>query len=251
VDKLIRGNPKTILLTRIFLKEFIMKKTQFVAVALLAQVSLVSAATVYTDEATFLAQLNPQYFLEDFNNYTFGVPLDGSQPTANYGSVNGYSWSASVPNNWPSSYGIVGLYSLPNALTTYAAEDKLTINFTGKPVTALGGIFASTDINGDVIQQTVTVTLSDNTTVSLTGSGFLGFTSNFAISYLTIDGLDTPNSNWPQLSHFYTGSAEIAAVPAPAAVWLFGSGLLGLSSFKRRGLYRLIKTKSGKGLIFG
>lgn len=226
------------------------KKKQILAVALLAQVSLVSAATVYTDETSFLAQLNPQYYLEDFSNYTYGDPLDGSQPTANYGTVNGYSWSASVPNNSPYA-GVVGLFSLPNALTTFAAEDELTINFTGNPVTALGGIFASTDINGDVIQETVTVTLSDNTTVSLTGSGFLGFTSEFAISYLTIDGVDTPNSNWPLLSHFYTGSAEIAAVPAPAAFWLFGSGLLGLFSIKQRGRYCLINAKSVNGVISG
>jgi hypothetical protein len=235
--------------------EFIMKKKQFLAVALLAQVSLASAATVYTDEAAFLAQLDPRYFLENFSNYTYGDPFDGSQPTANYGSVNGYSWSASVPNNWPPSYGVVGLFSLPNALTTYAAEDLLTIKFTGKPVTAMGGIFASTDINGDIFQQPVTVTLSDNTTVSLTGSGFLGFTSDFAISYLTIDGVDTPNSNWPLLRHFYTGSYvganEIAAIPVPAASWFFGSGLLGVLSLNRRGRYCLIKAISGKSFISG
>jgi hypothetical protein len=214
-----------------------MKKKQFLTVMLLAQAPLALSATVYTDEPAFLAQLNPQYYLEDFSNYEYAHPLNGDQPTANYGPVNGYRWTAStIPNGVLAN--TYGLFSLPTTLTTYAAEDLLKITFTGRPVTALGGIFASTDTNGDVIPQTVTVNLSDNTSVSLTGSGFRGFTSDFAITYLTIDGVDAPYSNWPQLGHFYVGSvapADIAAAPVPAAAWLFGSALLGLMSLKRRG----------------
>lgn len=215
-----------------------MKKKLFLAVMLLVQVPLASAATVYNDEASFLTKLNPGYYLEEFSNYSYAIPLNGNQLTENYGPVNGYSWTAStIPNGvLPDTYG---LFSLPNHLTTYAAEDLLNVTFTGKPVTALGGVFASTDANGNVIQQTVTVNLSDNTSVSLTGSGFRGFTSDFAITYLTIDGVDIPNSNWPQLGHFYVGSSSssssVAAVPVPGTVWLFCSGLLGLLlNLKRR-----------------
>ena len=222
-----------------------MRKKQFLAVMLLAQAPLASAATTgFDNEVDFLAQLNPTYYLEEFSGSNYGTPLNGDQPSATYGLVNGYSWIASVPNNWPSEYGVVGLFSLTNALTTLAGEDTLTITFTGNPVTALGGSFASTDINGDVIQQTVTVTvnLSDNTSVSLTEGAFRGFTSDVAILSLAIDAVDVdPNDKnkvfWPRLEHFYVGSA-IAAVPIPAAAWLFGSGLLGLLSLKRRGNIR-------------
>ncbi|MDD1627306.1 MAG: hypothetical protein LUQ26_07525, partial [Methylococcaceae bacterium] len=197
-----------------------MKKKQFLAVMLLAQAPLASAATTgFDNEVDFLAQLNSQYYLEDFSTYTYGNPFDGGQLNANYGPVNDYSWTASAP---------IGLYSNSGALSTASSGDTLTITFTGNPVTALGGIFASTDLNGDYILQTVTVNLSDNTSELLTtGLGFLGFTSAFAITSLTIDGVDAPDNNWPQLDHFYVGSkiAEIAPVPVPAAVWLFGSGL--------------------------
>jgi hypothetical protein len=157
--------------------------------------------------------------------------------------VNGYSWTAStIPNGRLAD--TYGLFSLAGTLTTYAGEDLLKITFTGSPVTVLGGIFASTDIDGNIVQQEVivTVTLSDNTSVSLLKSDFRGFTSDFrgftsdvAISYLTIDGVDLDPLDqtmvfYPTLDSLYVG---VAAVPVPAAIWLFGSGLLGLFSLKR------------------
>ncbi len=209
-----------------------MKKKQFMGIMLLAQASLASAATVYTDETTFRTYLNPAYYLEEFSNFTYGDPLNGSQLTYDSVSVNGYSWTASTISNRPDT-DPSGLYSLTRAISTNTAEDLLTITFTGSPVTALGGIFASTDSAGDVVQQTVTVNLSDNTSVSFLGSAFRGFTSNSAIASLTI-GADQNNAFfWPKLEHFYVGSA-VAPVPIPAAFWLFGSGLLGLFSLKRR-----------------
>jgi hypothetical protein len=213
-----------------------MKKKQLLAVMLLAQASLASAATtVYNDEATFLTHLNPVHYLEEFSNYTYGDPINGDQPTADFGAGYGYSWTAAtVPNGiFPDTYG---LFSIPGALTTYAAEDLLKITFTGLPVTALGGVFASTDIDGNPVPQEVIVTLSDNTSVSFFGLAFRGFTSDVAISYLTIDGVDLDPIQpsklfYPTLDSLYVG---VAAVPVPTAVWLFGSGLLGLLSLNRR-----------------
>ncbi|MEI6336087.1 MAG: VPLPA-CTERM sorting domain-containing protein [Methylococcaceae bacterium] len=228
-----------------------MKKKQFWAIMLLAQASLASAATtVFTDEATFLAQIKPGYYLEEFSNYTYNengsFPLDGTQMTQSYEPINGYSWTAAtIPDG--TAQGLNGLFSIPNALSTWAAEDLLTITFTGSPVTALGGIFASTDSNGDVTQQEVVITLSDNdnTSVRFFGSDFRGFTSDIAIASLTIDAVDVGPNNvfWPKLDRFYIGSvlpdpvpvSQIpAVVPVPAAIWLFGSGLLGLFSLTRR-----------------
>ena len=194
-------------------------KKYLAALLFLAQAPLASAG-VYTTEASFLTQLQPGYYLEDFNGYKYGNPLDGNQTSQTYGPVNGYSWTASAPN---------GLFSNPGALSTNNAIDLLTITFTGDPVTALGGIFASTDANGNVIQQLVTITLSDGTTASLTGSDFRGFTSAAPITFLTIDAIDQPSSNWPQLDHFYVGSA----IPEPTSLALLGLGSLLLAPWRR------------------
>ncbi len=212
-----------------------MKKKQFLAIMLLAQVSLVvSAATVYTDEATFLTQMDPYYYLEDFSNYIYNDPIHTGQPTADFGAVDGYSWTAStIPDGtFTDTYGLV---SLTNALSTDSPKDLLTITFTGSEVTALGGIFASTDTFLAVAdQQKVIITLSDKTSASFLGSDFRGFTSDVAIASLTINAVNDPNDPnnvfWPMLAHFYVGSV----VPVPGSIWLFGSGLLGLFSLTRR-----------------
>ncbi len=58
-----------------------------------------------------------------------------------------------------------------------------------------------------------------------------------AWDFSTVDGNQDPsNKNKPE-GHFAWAVrfGDIVAVPVPGAVWLFGSGLLGLLSFKRRG----------------
>ncbi len=59
-------------------------------------------------------------------------------------------------------------------------------------------------------------------------------------------GVNSFNVNWGQLAHTgvlalqleqsdtFSVSSEVAAVPVPAAAWLFGSGLLGLAGVSRR-----------------
>jgi hypothetical protein len=63
----------------------------------------------------------------------------------------------------------------------------------------------------------------------------------FYSSNYTIDGVPSSNGaqsssdkNWTQWYAWAVSPGKVAAVPVPAAVWLFGSGLIGLTGLKRR-----------------
>lgn len=200
------------------------EKTIFlILVTILLTVSTAQATNIFNSEVDFLNNINPTYYLEDFVGYTYRSPLDG-EAFANFGPVNGFSWQSTAP---PS-----GLFSLISSLSTKDSLDQLIITFTGSPVTAVGGIFSSTDIDGNLLAQDIFVQLSDGTNVTYSGSGFAGFTSYVPFVSISIDGIDNPGDNWPQVDHFYVGSAE--PVPEPATLLLLGTGLVGFAGTARR-----------------
>jgi hypothetical protein len=176
-------------------------------------------ATWYTNEAAFLAAINPTFYLENFSNFTFGNPLNGSQTSWAAPGANGYGWTASAA---------LGLYSNVSALSTNTANDPLTITFSGNAVSAFGGNVANSDISGNLIPGTVTLTLSDSTTQSITFAGaqegFLGWVGPTSIASVSMVASGTTN-NWVQLDHAYTGAA---AVPEPMTMTGLAVGALAL-----------------------
>jgi hypothetical protein len=198
-------------------------KSLAVACVLAAAASTASAAgTFYTTESSYLANTNPNYYLENFSSFTFGSPLDGTQTTYAAPGANGFGWTASAA---------LGLYSNVSALSTNSANDPIMILFGGSPVTSFGGIFANTDISGAIIPGTVTITTSAGDTMTVNTNTFLGFTSATPFTSITMSAAGT-TSNWVQVDHFYTG----AAVPEPGTVGLLVVGAAGIAgaAIKRR-----------------
>ncbi len=133
-----------------------MNKTSPVLVSL-AVGAVCAHATWYTNEATFLANIDSSYYLEDFSDFSYGSPLAGDASWDAPGA-NGYGWTASAAN---------GLWSNDSALSTNASGDPIVIDFTGNPVTAFGGNFANTDISGNILAGTTTVAITGGDSMSI------------------------------------------------------------------------------------
>ncbi len=177
-------------------------------------------ATNYYNEPSFLAALAGPYYVEDFTGYTYGSPLDGNQTSQAYGPVNGYSYNALCAG---------GLWSNLSSLSTNSAFDTITLEFTGAPVTAVGGNLVVTDINGNLISGDVIITLEDGSQQVLTNqtaNDFFGFSTTIPIASVEFTADGTVNS-WVQLDHLHVGQ-----IPEPASLALLALG--GLAAIRRR-----------------
>jgi len=201
-------------------------------VLLMVVISIVTLTSVafagFTDnEATFTSSLAPGYYLEDFSAYSTWSPL-GTGPIT-FTSSNGFSY------NITSTGG--GLWGIPGgAISTEWNTTVVKITFTGAPVNAVGGQFFLSDYSGYDMNGQVNVTFSDGSSTQVTMSDltrpFLGYSSNLAIASLSIDSVRPTGDDtyYPTIDHLYVGSQ----VPIPAAIWLLGTGLVGLFGVRRR-----------------
>lgn len=186
-----------------------MKKSLIAAAALALFAGSTLAATVYTDETTFLGATQPGFYLEDFSGYTYG---SFTGPSIDF-FQGGWAYTISAPQD---------LFSVDGAMSTNVGADPMYVDFTGDDVTAVGGWFYASDFDGYYIPGDITLTLSDGTVENYSPSGtmaFRGFTSDVPITRLTIE---TP-VDFPVMDHFYVG-----AVPEPGSLALLGLGALAL-----------------------
>lgn len=194
------------------------------AMASAAGIACAGTTTAFTNEADFFAQLAAGAYSENFDS----IPVGLQAPGLSFSGGDGFSYSAAGVPGADGAGGTGELFNDPGLLTLNSATDALQITFTGAPVTAVGGLFLATDINFFEVPFDVFVTLSDGTTESFNGSGFVGFTSSMAISSITIDSPDVAGPSWPAADILIVGSQ----IPTPGAVAVLGLG--GLVAARRR-----------------
>jgi hypothetical protein len=180
------------------------------------------ATTIYTNQAAFLAATQPGFYLETFNSLPQFTSLT---PPLNF-SKNGFSYNATTASGNP--FFNIGP-SGDTWLSTFHEFDPIVFNLTSNNVTAVGGFFFLTDVNGNLSAGTVTVTLNNGSMFSIidpNATSFIGFTTGVPIQSLTV----TPPASGPSLifataNDFITGKA----VPETgSSALLFGLATLGL-----------------------
>ena len=194
--------------------------------------STAAAYTAYTSEAEFVANLD-SYYLEDFGGFTVG----DNPAQLDMGPVNGFAYTIGVATDQ-------GLYIDEGFLSTFVTQERFRISFSGAPVTAVGGMIWAYD--DDFVNQPANVIVS----LHLAGGGtedhyledtsfgdFVGITSTEPFTSVDIrPGTGVYPPFWPyafmNLDDLYVGAAS--PVPVPGAVWLLGSGLVGLIGISRK-----------------
>jgi len=182
------------------------------SIALMGICASTSLGTVvYTNEASFTAQLQPGYNLETFT---------GLGPWQNLGSdvdfgTGSYAWHAHA--------NLDVLWALQEGTITAGRSDDHILMTFGPAVTAVGGNFTAIDDVFMTAPNNIVLTLADATTWTTSSWGFVGFVSPGApIVSLDVwcpDGA-IYGALMPTIDNMYTGSA----VPEPATLALLGIG---------------------------
>lgn len=181
----------------------------------------------YTDQATFLAALEPSPFVEDFLSLT---PDD--RITTGTFSGPGVSGPFSFEATADGDLYILSGGTSANWLSTARPNELIAITITGTTVTGFGGYPFLTDIAGNpLLSGTMRLTLNGTASYTLidpSPTGFIGAVSSDPITSVTLEYLGEPD----EVTFVTAGpiTMGVAAVPEPGTLALAGCGLVGTAA---------------------
>jgi hypothetical protein len=199
---------------------------------------LVTIATAFTLSTSANAAL-----ISDFDLTTFDFDITsiaGTSPYIASGTSNGIGWSISPTGYWLSrtvTNGTFHFSALPVATDNLHASGDYTITFDSK----VGSLLVALGNNDFTDSINFGLTASDSTGVTFSGTQVvLNNSSGGLVLFENINSLSIQNFNTNGITDGYdlafhaVSAVPVPAVPVPAAVWLFGSGLIGLAGAARR-----------------
>lgn len=215
-------------------------KTSLCAGVLMGMTCSAGAATLtFTDQASFLSSLSGATTL-DFESQASGSTVNSGD------TLNGITFDYSigpppidmmVANDFLTTSGsnYLGLDDAGN-YNLFLAGDSFTMSFD-TPQNAVGLYLVSGDVlfAGDFSISTSAGSVFNSDIVDITfGDGglayYLGLTSDTAFSSATLQF----DAGAEGAFLYSVDDITVSAVPVPAAVWLFSSGMIGLAGIARR-----------------
>lgn len=168
----------------------------------------------------FSARISDQYlvsngvlFSSETNTYIAAVNLGMGHATSGSTGVGGST--ADDKLTYSGEFFRANFFNPSNA-SLFAVTNYVSIR--GDNITdGTGGVFSAFDVNGALLGSDSQTNVQGNT---------------FILEYEGIHSVTFTGSGTIALDDFVFN--EVTAVPVPAAVWLFGSGLLGLVGIARR-----------------
>ena len=208
-----------------------------IAASLLASVAFGSSAqaaiTVYTTQADYLAAIN-NAGVDTYNDLN---PVN-QLPSSLNRTAGSHSYQ--VTTSGVSSLFAVG--STSDAwLSVNNTLDSLIYSGFSSGVSALGGFFFGTDLNGQFTAAPLGLTVSatdasgtvTRTLLNPTTSTFLGFVSTGDMSQLSVGSTVTGQSYWPTVNDLTLGTTGAVPEPASWAMMILGMGAIGLAMRRR------------------
>jgi len=204
-----------------------MKKNQ-ILVAL--SVTLIGLGLAGTADAALVSRLSGQAYYDDVADLTWLADANYAQ-TIGYDADGFMTWQ--VANDWAAGLDVVGVTGWRLATTDPAVSG---LNQTGSE---MGNLFYN--VLGGSAGSSITTTHNANYDLfsHVQSGGYWSSTeyapnANFAWAINMNNGFQIATSKGGGHGGWAVQSGDVGAVPVPAAVWLFGSGLLGLIGVARR-----------------
>lgn len=215
------------------------KKT---ALAIALTAGMISGAAQAATIDTLFAGTGSSFGMGFFTGNAM-IPIFGSSNNI-VGAYNPPGWNTNVGNNATQPSAVTSFAFSTNFVNTYTAAAATQVGVPGGgpiPTGTVGG--ANTTIaNGDVIAVNLSSYFANwngtdfnqgtanalGTVTSVVGNAFA-----YTLDWTSLIAGGPPFGGQVGTWHF-AGTGTVAAVPLPAAVWLLGSGLIGMVGVARR-----------------